>query len=153
MKNRLVVRNLVVGTFVLAGLLALAYLSFSIGGLSIEQEEVMSVYAAFDEIGNLKEGALVAISGVTVGEVGEITLDEDYRARVRLDIDANLEYPADTSASILTAGLLGDRYILLQLGGDDWLLTAGDEITFTESALVLERLVGKLIHNTGVDDK
>ncbi len=149
--NRLAVRNFIVGCFVLAGLLALAFLSFSIGGLSLEEQETISVYAAFDEIGNLKERAQVAISGVMVGEVAEIVLDEDYRARVRLDIDAALEYPADTSASILTAGLLGDRYILLQLGGDDRLLAHDDEIMFTESALVLERLVGKLIHNTEVD--
>lgn len=149
--RRLAVRNLVVGTFVLVGLLALAYLSLSVGGLSLMAPETITVYAGFDEIGGLKPRGKVVISGVKVGEVTTVELDEDYRARVGLQLDASLHYPEDTSASIMTAGILGDQYVLLELGGEIRSLENGDELTFTEGALILERLVGKLIHNIGDD--
>jgi phospholipid/cholesterol/gamma-HCH transport system substrate-binding protein len=89
----------------------------------------------------------VVISGVKVGVVTSIGLSDDYRARVALDVDAKLELPIDTSASIVTAGVLGDRYVSLQLGGEEQLLKPGGEITFVESAVILERLIGKFIHN------
>src|SRR6266581_1419748 len=79
-------------------------------------------------------------------QVSSITLDESYRARIRLDVDAALKLPIDTSASIMTAGLLGDRYVSLQVGGDNKLLQPGDQITMTESAVLLERVIGKLIY-------
>ena len=77
-----------------------------------------------------------------------IDLDEtSYRARVTLDLDRGLALPVDSSASIMTAGILGDRYISLQLGGEEQLLKAGDQIGFTESAVLLERLIGKLVYS------
>ncbi|MHC4845123.1 MAG: outer membrane lipid asymmetry maintenance protein MlaD [Planctomycetota bacterium] len=150
--GRIAVRNTVVGVFVLAGLAAMAYMSLSIGGLSIQGPSDFRLFAHFDETGGLKARAPVVISGVRVGEVIGIGLDEDYRARVELAVREDLELPADTSASIMTNGILGDRYVLLQLGGDVQYLASGDELSFTESALLLERMIGKLIHNADVGD-
>ncbi len=143
-------RDFAVGLFVLAGLAALAYLSFSVGGLAYGGGDGLKLYADFDQTGGLKVRAPVVISGVKVGQVGAITLGKDYRAHVELDLDPTLELPVDTTASIVTAGILGDRYISLQLGGDTKLLKPGDQITFTESAVILERLIGKLVHNADI---
>lgn len=141
------VRDFVVGLFVLAGLGAIAYLSINVGGLSYSGPGGLTLYASFDQTGGLKVRAPVEIAGVKVGQVARIDLGPDYRARTTLDLDPKLALPTDTSASIQTAGLLGDRYVALQLGGDEQLLKSGDEITFTESAVILERLIGKLVHN------
>jgi len=146
-------RDLLVGLFVLAGLGAIAYLSFSIGGLSYGGPGGLTVYASFDQIGGLKPRAPVVISGVKVGQVESIALDGSFRARARLDLDAHLKIPTDTTASIMTSGILGDRYVSLQLGGEEQYLKDGGEITFTESAVILERLIGKLIHNTDIEKK
>lgn len=145
-------RDLAVGLFLLAGMAAVAYLSMSVGGLSFSRNGGMIVYAAFDQTGGLKPRAPIVISGVKVGQVDAITLNDDYRARVALDLDPRVKLPADTSASIVTAGILGDRYIELQLGGDEQILGPGDEIAFTESAVILERLIGKLVHGTDVQN-
>jgi len=145
--SRAPVRDLLVGLFVLAGLGAVAYLSLSVGGLSYGGPARMALYADFDEIGGLKPRAQVVISGVKVGQIGSIRLDQGYRARIQLDVDAALKLPIDTSASIMTAGLLGDRYVSLQVGGDNKLLQPGDQITMTESAVLLERVIGKLIYS------
>src|SRR5262249_43320200 len=104
--------------------------------------------ADFDELGGLKARAPVVISGVKVGQVRSIGLGDDYRAHVTLDLDPSLKLPKDTSASIVTAGLLGDRYISLQLGGEQDELQSRDAIAFTESALLLGRRRGKLVHST-----
>ena len=151
--QRSMTRDLVVGLFVLAGLGAIAYLSFTVGGFSLRRNEGLIVYAAFDEIGGLKPRAPVEISGVRVGQVEKITLNGNFRARVQMNLERGLQLPLDTSASIVTAGLLGDRFISLQLGGEDAVLKSGEEIRFTESAVVLERLIGKLVHDTDVEKK
>jgi phospholipid/cholesterol/gamma-HCH transport system substrate-binding protein len=139
-------RDLLVGLFVLAGLGAVAYLSFSVGGLSYSGPGGLTLFADFDQTGGLKPRAPVVLSGVKVGQVTAITLSKDFRARVELDLDMRLKLPTDTSASIVTAGILGDRYVSLQLGGDDRVLQLGDTINFTESALILENLIGKFIY-------
>ena len=144
--SRSPLRDLLVGMFVLAGLGAIAYLSLSVGGLSARVPGGLTVFADFDEIGGLKPRAQVVISGVKVGQVASIALDESYRARVKLDLDERLKLPVDTSASIMTSGLLGDRYVSLQLGGETDVLKPGDRIAMTESAVVLERLIGKLVY-------
>ena len=141
------VRDFVVGLFVLAGLGAVAYLSINVGGLSYNGPGGLTLYASFDQTGGLKTRAPVVISGVKVGQITKIELGADYRARATLDLDPKLALPTDTTASIQTAGLLGDRYIALQLGGEEQMLKPGEEITFTESAVILERLIGKLVHN------
>jgi phospholipid/cholesterol/gamma-HCH transport system substrate-binding protein len=144
-------RDFVVGLFVLAGLGAIAYLSMNVGGFSFRHAGGLIVYASFDQTGGLKARAPVVIAGVKVGQVDSIGLDKNFRARVEMSLDHNLQLPVDTSASIVTAGLLGDRYISLQLGGEDNYIKSGGEITITESAVILERLIGKLIHNTDVE--
>src|ERR1041384_4789474 len=139
-------RDFVVGLFVLIGLGAIAYLSLSVGGLSSSGPGGLTVYALFDQTGGLKPRAPVVLSGVKVGQVTAITLDKTFRARAALDLDASLRLPTDTMASIVTAGILGDRYVSLQLGGEEQILKSGDTMTFTESALILESLIGKLIY-------
>lgn len=154
--NRSSKRDFVVGLFVLAGLGAIAYLSLSVGGWSLRGPGDLVLFADFDQIGGLKPRAAVEISGVKVGQVESITLDQDYRARVRMALRSNLELPVDTSASIVTAGLLGDRYVSLQLGGEEKNLKAGEDIRFTQSAVLLENLIGKFIYGSGEnksDDK
>lgn len=148
--RRSVSRDFIVGLFVLVGLGAVAYLSLSVGGVSYTGPKGFILFADFDEIGGLKARAPVVISGVKVGEVSAITLADDYRARVSFNLDPTLKLPADTSASIVTSGVLGDRYVSLQPGGDEQLLKPGDQIEMVESAVILERMIGKLIHNTDV---
>jgi phospholipid/cholesterol/gamma-HCH transport system substrate-binding protein len=142
-------RDLWVGLFVLAGLAGIAYLSLSIGGVSYRGPRGLELVASFDEVGNLKNRAKVVIDGVKVGQVKAIDLGRDFRAHVTLDVDRRLALPSDTSASILTAGVLGDQYIALEPGGDTETLKGGDQIQFTQSAVILERLIGKLIQNLG----
>ena len=143
-------RDFVTGLFVLAGLLAIFYLSVRIGGLRYNGPGGLVLFAKFNETGGLKPRAPVVIAGVKVGQVKTIELGEDFRARVEIDVDHNLKLPVDSTASIVTSGLLGDRYVSLEVGGEEQLLKSGDEIGFTESAVVLERLLGKLVHNVGV---
>ena len=138
-------RDFAVGLFVLIGLAALGYLSLQVGGLSTRGG--LELHATFDQIGGLAERAPVVISGVKVGKVTRIELADDLRARVTLDVDAKLQLPTDTSASIRTAGLLGDQFIELQPGAEDTLLAPGGEIAMTESALSIESLVGSLVHD------
>jgi len=142
-------RDFLVGLFVLAGLLALAYLSFSIGGLQYKGTGGLTVFATFDQIAGLKPKAPVEIAGVKVGQVTAIRLDDTYRARVDLNLDKDLRLPVDSSAAIVTAGILGDRYIQLSPGAEGSFLQPGEQIAYTESALVMERLIGKFLVNVG----
>jgi phospholipid/cholesterol/gamma-HCH transport system substrate-binding protein len=146
--DRSPLRDFFVGLFVLAGIAAIAYLSVSIGGFSWHGPTGLKLSAAFDETGELAVRAPVVIAGVRVGEVSAISLQEDLRACVEMNLDPSLKLPTDTSASIVTAGVLGDRYIELQPGADEKLLKSGDRIAFTESAIVLERLIGQLLYGT-----
>jgi phospholipid/cholesterol/gamma-HCH transport system substrate-binding protein len=145
------IRDLVVGIFVLIGLGTIGYLSVQVGGVSYKGPGGLMLYAAFDEVGGLKPRAPVSIAGVTVGQVRDIQLDELLRARVTLEVDRELELPLDSSAGIRTAGLLGDQFIALEPGGDEELLRSGEEIAYTESALSIERLIGRFVHDSGID--
>ena len=145
------VRDLVVGVFVATGLAAIGYLSLQVGGVSYKGDGGLTLVATFDEVGGLKPRAPVAIAGVTVGEVDSIELDEYLRARVVLSVDASLEIPVDSSAGIRTAGLLGDQFVALEPGGEEELLRSDEEIAFTESALSIERLIGRFVHDAGLD--
>lgn len=142
-------RDLAVGCFVLIALGAVAYLSVAIGGLGNGGPDGLRLVAQFDEIGGLKPRAAVVVSGVKVGQVESIALGDDYRARVTLNLDPKMQLPVDSTASIMTSGVLGDRYVSLQLGGEADTLRDGDVIDFTESAVVLERVLGKIVHNLG----
>jgi phospholipid/cholesterol/gamma-HCH transport system substrate-binding protein len=145
-------RDLAVGLFVLAGLLAIAYLSLSVGGLTLSRGDGYELYARFDAIGGLKPRAQVTIGGVRVGQVEAIDLSDDYRPRVRLRLERRLELPEDSSAEILTSGLLGDQYIELTPGGLEEMLRPGAEIAYTQNAFVLERTIGRLLQNLGQGD-
>jgi phospholipid/cholesterol/gamma-HCH transport system substrate-binding protein len=143
--------DLIVGAFVLLGLGALGYLAIQVGSLSYSGPGGLEVVAVFDEIGGLSKRAPVVIAGVKVGQVKSITLDDDLRARVVMDLDRSLELSIDSSASIRTLGLLGNQLISLEPGGEVDLLGPGDVLDFTESALNLEKLVGALVHGSDVD--
>jgi phospholipid/cholesterol/gamma-HCH transport system substrate-binding protein len=127
-------------------LVALGWLAFSVGGFTWHERGGLHLLADFSETGDLKVRAPVVISGVRVGEVSSLSLDKDFRALVEINVKPDLQLPTDTSASIVTAGVLGDRYISLQPGGDEKILQNGDKITFTESAISLERLIGQLVY-------
>ena len=149
--NRSPIRDLLVGVFVLSGLAALAYLSIQLGGATYSGPGGLTLYASFDEIGGLAKRAPVVIGGVKVGQVKQIELapDGSFRARVTMDIDRTLKIPDDTQAAILTQGVLGNQYVGLSPGGSETLLADGGEISYTQSAVVIERLIGKLIQTLG----
>ena len=141
-------RDISVGLFVLTGLMAIGYLSMQVGGLSGPRG--FTLYATFDQIGSLTPRAPVVISGVEVGQVSSIRLDEDLRARVELDLDPSVELPIDTWASIMTQGMLGNQFVALEPGAEDELLRAGEDFSFTESAINLDKLIGTLVHGDGL---
>jgi phospholipid/cholesterol/gamma-HCH transport system substrate-binding protein len=143
-------RDLAVGLFVALGIAALGYLSLQVGGLSLGRHGGMMLFATFDDIGGLSERAPVKIGGVRVGAVESISLDEDLRARVTLDLDLGLELSIDTAAAIRTSGLLGDQFVALEPGAEDELMKAGEDFAFTESALNLDKLIGTLVHGDGL---
>jgi phospholipid/cholesterol/gamma-HCH transport system substrate-binding protein len=145
------IRDLTVGLFVLVGLAAIAYLSVQVGGL--QGERGFHLYATFDQIGGLRPRAPVVVSGVQVGQVTSIELDDNLRARVNMDVDPNLELPVDTMASIMTEGVLGNKFLSLEPGAEDELLKEGEEIAFTEGAVLLERLIGKFVNDAGLDEE
>jgi len=137
-----------VGVFVAAGLAALFMLAMKVSNLStFKAENGYVVTAHFDNIGGLTVRSPVRMSGVLVGRVSGIGFDnEAYQAVVTMNIDPQYDkLPADTSASILTAGLLGEQYVGLDPGGDLRFLKDGDEIKLTQSALVLEQIVGQFL--------
>jgi phospholipid/cholesterol/gamma-HCH transport system substrate-binding protein len=145
-------RDFLVGLFLIAGIAAIALLSLSVAGSAYRGPGGLELVVTFDQIGGLKPRAPVVIGGVKVGQVRSIGLDDDLRARVVLDVDQRLKLPTDTSAVILTAGVLGDQYVELSPGGETTLLKSGDEIQFKQDAFVLERMIGKLIQNLGAED-
>ncbi len=142
-----------VGLFVLMGMGALVFLALKAANLaSFGEHKGYTVTAKFDNIGGLKPRAPVRSAGVTVGRVKSISLDaKTYQGVVRLEIDEFIKFPKDTSAKILTAGLLGDQYIGLEPGADDKNLAHGDVIKQTQSAVVLENLIGQLIFNRAAE--
>ncbi|KAA0014237.1 outer membrane lipid asymmetry maintenance protein MlaD [Billgrantia pellis] len=140
-----------VGVFMLAGILGLLFLGLRVSGLTFDMPgDTFRLEANFANIGSLKPRARVTMAGVTVGRVTAIELDSEwYDARVVLELDAGLEdqLPRDTTASILTAGLLGEQYIGLSVGGDPETLGNGDTIRDTQSAIVLEELIQQFVSN------
>ena len=150
--------DLMVGIFMLAGIIALLVLAARVGNLGSERvTEIYTVEARFENIGGLKQKAPVKSAGVLVGRVTDIRFDnQKFQAAVTLTLDKRYNFPKDTSASILTSGLLGEVYIGLEAGGDDKNLQNGDKITLTQSAVVLERLIGQFMFSKaaeGASDK
>lgn len=141
--------EILVGIFMLLFLTAMFVLAMRVSNLTgLGSGDGYTLKAQFDNVGGLKSGAPVSASGVRVGQVESIVYDPDeFAATVSLSLDEDFidAFPEDTTASIYTAGLLGEQYIGLEAGAEDLKLVDGDEITLTQSALVLERLIGQVL--------
>ena len=148
--------EIAVGLFTAAGILALFFLAMEVANLAeYGKSDGYRVTARFDNVGGLKIRSPVTMAGVRVGRVTNIEFDDDtYEAVVQMTIASKYDkLPRDTAASILTAGLLGEQYVGLEPGGADEVLRDGDEIKLTQSALILERLVGQFLFNVAKDNE
>lgn len=145
--------DLWVGLFVCAGIGALLVLALKVGSMNgFSAADTYQVNAQFDNIGGLKRSAPVKSAGVVVGRVEDISFDnKTFRAMVTLRIDKRYMFPKDSSASILTAGLLGEQYIGMDGGGDEELLKNGDRLTVTQSAVVLEKIIGQFLYGKAAE--
>lgn len=142
-----------VGIFILLGICSIAFLALRVAAtsnLSSGSLNTYTVYADFTNIGSLRINAPVKVSGFVVGRVNNITLDQKtYQAVVTMSLDSQYKFSTDTSAQILTTGLLGEQYIALQSGSDSNYLQNDSTITITSSAMILENLIGKFMTNVG----
>lgn len=140
-------KDIWVGLFVLIGAAALLFLALqSANLLSLNFQKTYSVTARFDNIGGLKSQTAVKSAGVVVGRVESITFDDkNFQASVTLGLQSRYSFPKDSSLKILTSGLLGEQYIGIQAGADEKNLQAGDTITDTQSAVVLENLISQFL--------
>jgi phospholipid/cholesterol/gamma-HCH transport system substrate-binding protein len=144
-----------VGIFLMLGILALVLLALKVSNISeTGNSDTYQLTASFDNIGGLKVRSAVRIGGVLVGRVSEISLDREFLTpEITLSIFKTFDnLPSETSASILTAGLLGEQYLSLSPGGDDEILVNGDVIEDTQSALVIEELIGQFLFSDSSDD-
>lgn len=143
-----------VGLFVMLGVAALVFLALqSANLLTLNWQETYRVTAYFDNVGGLKSRSAVRSGGVVVGRVAEIGFDDQrYQATVVLDMQTRYKFPRDSSLKILTSGLLGEQYVGIEAGADDADLADGDQVTSTQSAVVLENLIGQLLYNTAAGD-
>lgn len=145
-----------VGLFVLLGAAALIFLALKAGNMSSFSfsQKTYAVTTKFDNIGGLKPRAAVKSAGVVVGRVGAINFDDKtFQARVTLNLDASYQFPKDSSAKILTSGLLGEQYIGIEPGGDAQNLADGDNIKMTQSAIVLENLISQFLYSKAAEGK
>lgn len=145
--------DLWVGMFVVGGIAAMVMLAMKVGNLgTYNVSDTYQVHAYFSNIGGLKPKASIRSAGVLVGRVTSISLDtERYEANVVMSLDKRYQFPKDTFANILTSGLLGEQYIGLMPGGDTEMLKDGDEMKQTQSAMVLEDLIGKFMYNKAAE--
>lgn len=144
--------DLWVGIFVAAGLIGLLVLALKVGNASsVRVSDGYTITANFDNIGGLRARAPVRSAGVLVGRVEYVGFDnETFRAKVIMRIDSRYEFPKDSSVSILTSGLLGDQFIGIDGGGDTELLEDGDRVRLTQSAFVLEKVIGQFLYGKSV---
>ena len=142
-----------VGLFVTIGILAMLFLALKVGNMSaVSFAPTYTVSARFDNIGGLKPRAPVKSAGVVVGRISTIQFDDTtYQATVTMTIEKAYQFPKDSSAKILTSGLLGEQYIGLEAGGDEQMLADGGKITQTQSAIVLENLISQFLYNKAAD--
>ena len=145
--------DLWVGLFVMIGAAAIVFLALKAGNLlSLSFDDTYTVSARFDNIGGLKVRAPVKSAGVVVGRVVSIGFDADtYQARVEIDLEKRFGFPTDSSAKILTSGLLGEQYIGLEPGTEEKLMVTGDKIRVTQSAVVLENLISQFLYSKSSD--
>lgn len=136
-----------VGVFIISAMVTLLLLALNVSGLRYQSDDdIYYLYARFENLSGLSERAKVSLSGVTIGRVVEIELDtQDYVAVVKMAIKKGIPLSQDTSASVLTSGLLGEKYIGLSVGADEETLLSGDMIEDTQSAIVLEELIGQFL--------
>jgi len=144
-----------VGLFVVFGVAALMFLALKAGNSStFSLAKTYEITAKFDNIGSLRPQAAVKASGVVVGRVAQISFDDkSYKAAVTLEMDSTYKFPKDSSAKILTAGLLGEQYVGIEAGGDENNLAQGDKIARTQSAAVLEDLINQFIYSKAAEGK
>ena len=143
-----------VGVFVAAGFAGLLFLALRVGNLTFSAAQTYQVQAKFGNIGGLKVRAAIKSAGVVVGRVSEVRFDnESYEAIVTFNIDAHYQFPRDTSAKILTSGLLGEQYVGLEAGGDGVMLKSGDRLRLTQSAVVLENLISQFLFSKAAESK
>lgn len=144
-----------VGLFVVFGVAALMFLALKAGNSStFSLAKTYEITAKFDNIGSLRPQAAVKASGVVVGRVARIAFDDKtYKAAVTLEMDATYKFPKDSSAKVLTAGLLGEQYVGIEAGGDENNLAQGDKIARTQSAAVLEDLINQFIYSKAAEGK
>ena len=144
-----------VGVFVAAGFAGLLFLALKVGNLaSFSTSQTYQVQAKFANIGGLKIRAPIKSAGVVVGRVSEVRFDnESYEAIVTFNVDSRYQFPRDTSAKILTSGLLGEQYVGLEAGGDGVMLKQGDRLRLTQSAVVLENLISQFLFSKAAEDK
>ena len=142
-----------VGLFVLIGAAALVFLALNVGNMSsLSLDKGYQISMNFDNIGGLKPRAPVKSAGVVIGRVEKITFnDKSFQAVVTLNLESGVKFPRDSSAKILTSGLLGEQYIGLEAGGDIKNLVAGDKIKMTQSAVVLENLISQFLYSKAAD--
>ena len=147
--------DLWVGVFVVLGIGALLFLALKVGNLAtFSNSETYQVQARFANIGGLKVRAPVKSAGVVVGRVADIRFDnETYEALVSMTLDYSYQFPRDTTAKILTSGILGEQYIGLEAGGDGVMLKNGDRVRLTQSAVVLENLISQFLFNKAAEAK
>jgi len=148
--------ELAVGVFVVAGIAALLMLSLKVSNLSgVSTSDGYSLQADFENVGGLKVRAPVMMAGVRIGEVSKIVLNtQTYEASVMLTLAKQYnQLPKDTSAAIFTSGLLGEQYIALEAGGEEIVLKAGDKIQLSQSAMVLEQVLGQFIFGKASGDE
>jgi len=145
--------DLWVGIFAVVGIGAILFLSLKVANLaSFSSSETYQINAKFENIGGLKVRAPVKSAGVVVGRVADIRFDNDsFEAVVALNIDSRFKFPKDSSAKILTSGLLGEQYIGITAGGDSAFLKGGDTLKLTQSAVVLENLIGQFLYNKAAE--
>ncbi|MDP3701340.1 MAG: outer membrane lipid asymmetry maintenance protein MlaD [Hylemonella sp.] len=145
--------DLWVGLFVLIGAAAILFLALQAANLlTLSFQSTYSVDARFDNIGGLKPKAAVKSGGVVVGRVEAISFDDKtFRARVTIALETRYKFPKDSSLKILTSGLLGDQYIGIEAGAEEKNLAAGDVISSTQSAIVLENLIGQFLYNKSAE--
>ncbi|MCS7203781.1 MAG: outer membrane lipid asymmetry maintenance protein MlaD [Thermodesulfovibrio sp.] len=137
--------EIAVGVFVLIGIFALGYLSFRLGKIDFLTQDYYTVYAEFDKIGGIKKGSVVEIAGVAVGTVEKVFLNEKYHAVVEMKIINSVKLPDDSTASVRTKGLIGEKYIQIIPGGSDVFIANGGKIRHTESAVDIEEVLSKYV--------
>jgi phospholipid/cholesterol/gamma-HCH transport system substrate-binding protein len=147
--------DLWVGVFVVAGIGALLFLALKVGNLAtFSTSQAYQVSAKFANIGGLKVRAPVKSAGVVVGRIADIRFDnESYEAVVSMTIDQQYKFPRDTTAKILTSGILGEQYVGLEAGGDARMLESGGALRLTQSAVVLENLISQFLFNKAAEGK